>query len=152
MPDIFVDADACPVKQEIYRVAQRHGIKVTLVSNSWMQTPGEDWIELVVVGGGLDVADDWIAEHVGEDDVVVTADIPLASRCLEKGAQVLAPTGRAFTEDMIGEALATREILSHLRDTGTVTGGPPPFAKRDRSRFLQSLDEALRTVRRRQST
>ncbi len=150
MPDIFVDADACPVKQEVYRVAKRHALEVTLVSNSWMRTPPEDWIELVVVGGGLDVADDWIAEHVQEGDIVVTADIPLASRCLKKRALALAPTGRVFTEDMIGEALATREILSQLREIGVATGGPAPFAKRDRSRFLQNLDESIRKVRKRE--
>ena len=146
MTHVFVDADACPVKQEVYRVAGRHGLQVTLVSNSWLRTPREDSIELVVVDGGLDVADDWIAEHVKEDDIVVTADIPLASRCLEKRARVLAPTGRLFTEDMIGEALATRELLSQLRDVGVATGGPAPFAKRDRSRFLQNLEEAIRRV------
>ncbi len=151
MPDIFVDADACPVKQEVYRVAGRHALRVTLVSNSWMRTPGDDWIELVVVDGGLDVADDWIADRVQEGDVVVTADIPLASRCLKKRARVVAPTGRVFTEDMIGEALATREILSQLRDAGVVTGGPAPFEKRDRSRFLQNLDEAIRKANRERS-
>lgn len=151
MPDIFVDADACPVKQEVYRVAGRHALRVTLVSNSWMRTPGDDWIELVVVDGGLDVADDWIADRVQEGDVVVTADIPLASRCLKKRARVVAPTGRVFTEDMIGEALATREILSQLRDAGVVTGGPAPFEKRDRSRFLQNLDEAIRKASRERS-
>ncbi len=147
MTHIFVDADACPVKQEVYRVAGRHGLGVTLVSNSWMRTPLDDAIELVVVDGGLDVADDWIAEHVEEGDVVVTADIPLAARCLEKKARVLKPTGRVFTEDMIGEALASRELLSQLRDVGVVTGGPAPFEKRDRSRFLQNLEEAIRSVR-----
>lgn len=151
MPDIFVDADACPVKQEVYRVAGRHALRVTLVSNSWMRTPGDDWIELVVVDGGIDVADDWIADRVQEGDVVVTADIPLASRCLKKRARVVAPTGRVFTEDMIGEALATREILSQLRDAGVVTGGPAPFEKRDRSRFLQNLDEAIRKANRERS-
>ncbi len=149
MPEIFVDADACPVKQEVYRVAGRHALKVTLVSNSWMRTPSEDRIELVVVGGGLDVADDWIADHVRENDIVVTADIPLADRCLKKGCLVLAPTGRPFTEDMIGGALATRELLSQLRDVGVATGGPAPFAKRDRSRFLHSLEEAIRKASRR---
>lgn len=151
MPDIFVDADACPVKQEVYRVAGRHALRVTLVANSWMRTPGDDWIELVVVEGGLDVADDWISDRVQEGDVVVTADIPLASRCLKKRARVVAPTGRVFTEDMIGEALATREILSQLRDAGVVTGGPAPFEKRDRSRFLQNLDEAIRKANRERS-
>ncbi len=125
-------------------MAGRHGLKVTLVSNSWLRTPRDDSIDLVVVDGGLDVADDWIAEHVKEDDIVVTADIPLASRCLEKRARVVAPTGRLFTEEMIGEALATRELLSQLREVGVATGGPAPFAKRDRSRFLQNLEEAIR--------
>ncbi len=149
MPDIFVDADACPVKEEVYRVARRHSLKVILVANSWMRTPLDARIELVVVGGGLDVADDWIAERVREGDVVVTADIPLASRCLEKGALALAPTGRLFTEEMIGEALATRELLSQLREAGVATGGPPPFAKRDRSRFLQNLEETIRKAKKR---
>lgn len=152
MPDIFIDADACPVKEEVYRVARRHAWKVILVANSWMRTPSGDAIELVVVGGGLDVADDWIAERVRDHDIVVTADIPLASRCLKQGALVLGPTGRPFTEEMIGEALATRELLSQLRDVGIATGGPAPFAKRDRSRFLQNLEEAIRTATRRLQT
>jgi len=145
--DIFVDADGCPVKQEIYRVAKRYGLKVTLVSNSRMQTPQEDWLEIVIVDGQFNAADDWIVEHVSENDIVITGDIPLASRCLEKGAQVLAPTGRLFTRDSIGEALAGREFLSYLRDFGTITGGPTPFGKRDRSRFLQRLDETIQAVR-----
>ncbi len=149
MLEVFVDADACPVKQEVYRVAKRYGLCVTLVANSWMHSPHEQWIKLVVVEGHLDAADDWIADHVGEDDLVVTADIPLAARCLEKRAQVLGITGRRFTEDNIGDALATRELLSDLRDAGTMAGGPPPFAKRDRSRFLQRLDEMIQSVRRR---
>jgi uncharacterized protein YaiI (UPF0178 family) len=144
---IFVDADGCPVKQEIYRVARRYGLKVTLVSNSRMRTPQEDWVEAVVVEGQFNAADDWIVEHVNEDDIVVTGDIPLASRCLEKGAKVLAPTGRVFSEEGIGDALATRELLSHLRDLGTITGGPAPFAKRDRSLFLQRLDETVQAIR-----
>ncbi len=150
MSQIFVDADACPVKQEVYRVAARHDLKVILVANSWMQTPLDARIELVVVGKGLDVADDWIADRAGEADVVVTTDIPLAARCLENGAQVLGPTGKVFTEEMIGEALASRELLQQLREAGVVTGGPPPFAKRDRSRFLQNLDELIRKAIRRQ--
>jgi uncharacterized protein len=144
---IFVDADGCPVKQEIYRVAKRYGIKVTLVSNSRMRTPQEGWLEAVVVEGQFNAADDWIVNHVSDDDVVVTGDIPLASRCLTKGARVLAPTGRVFSEEGIGDALATRELLSHLRDLGTITGGPAPFDKRDRSRFLQRLDETIQAVR-----
>jgi uncharacterized protein len=144
---IFVDADACPVKQEVYRVAKRYVLKVTLVSNSRMRTPHEDWLEAVVVAGHFDAADDWIVEHVNESDIVISGDVPLASRCLGKGAQVLAPTGRVFTEDSIGEALASREFLSYLRDFGTITRGPAPFEKRDRSRFLQRLDETIQAVR-----
>lgn len=146
MVDIFVDADGCPVKQEIYRVAQRHGLRVTLVSNSWMWTPNEDWIELVVVDGQFNSADDWIVEHVTGNDIVISGDIPLASRCLEKGARVLGPKGRVFTEDSIGDALANREIQSHLRDLGMITGGPSPFTRRDRSRFLQHLDEIIQAA------
>jgi hypothetical protein len=145
--NIFVDADGCPVKQEIYRVAKRYGIKVTLVSNSRMRAPQEDWLEAVVVEGQFNAADDWIVDHVNEDDIVITGDIPLASRCLTKGARVLAPAGRVFSEEGIGDALATRELLSHLRDLGTITGGPAPFDKRDRSRFLQRLDETIQAVR-----
>ena len=144
---IFVDADACPVKQEVYRVAKRYGLKVALVSNARMRTPNEDWLEMVVVDGQFDAADDWIVEHVSENDIVISGDVPLASRCLEKGARVLAPTGHVFTGDNIGEALASREFLSYLRDLGTITGGPAPFEKRDRSRFLHRLDETIQTVR-----
>ena len=146
---IYIDADACPVKNEVYRVAKRYGLKVTLVSNSWMQTPPADWLELVVVGGKFDEADDWIVEQVGEDDLVITADIPLAARCLEKGAEVLGPKGRPFSEESIGDALATRELMSQLRDLGTVTGGPAPFQKQDRSNFLQGLDRAIQGIRKR---
>jgi uncharacterized protein YaiI (UPF0178 family) len=146
--DIFIDADGCPVKQEVYRVAKRYGLKVTLVSNSRMGTPQEDWLEVIIVGGQVNAADDWIAEHVRPDDIVITGDIPLASRCLEKGARVLGTSGRIFSKESIGEALASRELLSHLRDLGTITGGPAPFGKRDRSRFLQRLDETIQAVRR----
>jgi len=149
--DIFVDADACPVKQEVYRVAKRYELNVTLVSNSWMRAPPEDRINLIVVDGRLDAADDWIVEHVDENDIVISGDIPLASRCLDKGALVLGPSGRVFTDESIGEALATRELLSQLRELGTVTGGPAPFRKRDRSRFLQRLDETIQAVRQRKS-
>ncbi len=149
MIKIFVDGDGCPVKQEVYRVAKRYGLKVTLVSNSRMRMPQEDWLEAVIVEGQFNAADDWIVEHVNEDDIVVTADIPLASRCLEKGAHALAPTGRAFTRESIGDALAGRELLSHLRDLGEITGGPAPFDKRDRSRFLQRLDETIQAIRNR---
>jgi hypothetical protein len=150
LPDIFVDADGCPVKQEIYRVATRYGLKVTLVSNARMRTPQEDWLKLVVVDGQFDAADDWIVEHVRPQDIVISGDIPLASRCLEKGALVLGPTGRVFTEENIGDALASRELLSRLRELGTMTGGPASFEKRDRSRFLQRLDEMVRAALRKE--
>ena len=149
MLDIFIDADGCPVKQEVYRVARRYGLKVTLVSNARIGTPQEDWLEVVVVDGQFNAADDWIVEHVSADDIVITGDIPLASRCLEKDARVLGPGGRIFTKESIGEPLASRELLSHLRDLGTITGGPAPFEKRDRSRFLQSLDKTIQALRRR---
>jgi len=140
VPTIFVDADGCPVKDEVYRVAERWGLGVKLVSNTWMRTPGHAWVELVIVDDGFDAADDWIAGRAAERDVVVTADIPLASRCLKNGACVLGPKGREFTEDSIGGALAGREASGFLREMGVMTGGPAPFTKRDRSRFLQELD------------
>ncbi len=150
MLHIFVDADACPVKQEIFKVAKRYGLKVTLVSNSWMRIPASSWLDLVVVDKGADVADDWIVENVGTDDIVISGDIPLASRCIKKGAQVLGNTGRPFTEGNIGNALSLRNLLTDLREQGMVTGGPKPFAKKDRSRFLQALDEMIVKVRRKE--
>ena len=149
MLEIFVDADGCPVKQEVYRVAQRYGLHVTVVANSRIRIPHGDWSKLVVVEGQFDAADDWIVEHVAADDIVVSGDIPLAARCLEKGARVLGPRGYAFTPDSIGEALASRALLADLRELGTITGGPAPFENRDRSRFLQRLDETIQLVRRR---
>ena len=146
---ILVDADACPVKEEIYRVAGRHRLEVALVANSWMRVPAESWISLEVVGDGLDVADDWIAANAKAGDVVVTADIPLASRCLEIGAAVVGPNGRQFSEDNIGDVLATRDLLTELRSAGERTGGPAAFSKRDRSQFLQELDNAIHAMRRR---
>lgn len=148
MLHIFVDADACPVKQEVYRVAKRYNLGVTLVAGSWMRVPEEDSLSLKVVGEGMDAADDWIVEHLEIDDIVITADVPLAARCLEKAASVIGPTGKPFTKDNIGSALATRDLLSTLRDFGEVVGGPPPFEKRDRSRFLHQLDEAINAIRR----
>ena len=148
MLHIYIDADACPVKNEVYRVAERYGLEVTLVANSRMRIPHETWIRLEVVGSGLDVADDWIAEHATTDDIVVTADIPLASRCIGNGARVIGSTGKPFTEDNIGDAVATRDLLSELRETGEVTGGPPPLQKKDRSRFLQQLDAVIQSIRR----
>jgi uncharacterized protein YaiI (UPF0178 family) len=148
---IFVDADACPVKQETYRVAKRYGLGVTLVSNSRIRVPGEEWVDLVVVEGDPDAADDWIVAHVTAGDIVISGDIPLASRCLERGAAVLGPRGHPFTPESIGEALATRNLLSQLRDGGAITGGPAPIDRRDRSRFLQRLDELVQAARRRYS-
>jgi uncharacterized protein YaiI (UPF0178 family) len=148
MVHIYVDADACPVKQEVYRVARRYGLGVTLVANSWMGVPDEPWLALEVVGGGFDAADDWIVEHVRPADVVVTADVPLASRCLKAGARVIGPTGKPFTDGNIGQAVATRDLLAGIRGAGEMTGGPPPITQRDRSRFLQQLDELIQSIRR----
>ena len=148
MTRIYVDADGCPVKDEIYRVAKRHEVPVTLVANSWMRTPDDAGIELVKVDGGFDAADDWIVEQVHTNEIVVTADIPLAARCIEKGACVLGPKGRVFTEDSIGGALANREVSSQLREHGMMTGGPAPFGKKDRSRFLQQLDVTIHACHR----
>ncbi len=148
MLHIFVDADACPVKPEVYRVASRYRLEVTLVTNSWMRVPNEGWIALEVVEEGFDAADDWIVKHVQPHDIVITADIPLASRCLKVGAHVIAPTGRSFTEINIGEAVATRDLLSALRGAGEITAGPPPLKKSDRSRFLQQLDQVVQSIRR----
>ena len=145
---LYIDADACPVKEEAYKVARRYGLPVKLVANSFLMAPREALIERVVVEAGPDVADDWIAERAGPRDIVVTADIPLASRCLKAGAQVIAPNGRPFTPDSIGAALAGREIGEHLRSFGEVTRGARPFAAADRSRFLSALDEAVNRARR----
>jgi uncharacterized protein YaiI (UPF0178 family) len=146
---IYVDADACPVKAEIYRVAERYRLKVYIVSNSYLNVPRDPRHELVVVSDGFDAADDWIAERVGPDDIVVTADIPLADRALKAGARVIGNTGVPFTTASIGMAMANRELLSNLRAMGEVSGGPRPMTQRDRSRFLSSLDEAVQRLRRR---
>ena len=148
MIEIFIDADACPVKQEVYRVAQRYGLQVTVVANSRIQIPNRDWIKLVVVEGQFDAADDWIVEHIAANSIVISGDIPLAGRCLEKGARVIGLRGDIFTPDSIGNALASRALLAHLRELGTMTGGPAPFENRDRSRFLQGLDETIQLIRR----
>jgi uncharacterized protein YaiI (UPF0178 family) len=140
---IYVDADACPVKAEIYKVAERHGIPVYVVANSFLSVPRQPGIERVVVGSGPDAADDWIAERAGPRSIVITADIPLASRCVKAGASVIAPNGKPFTEASIGMTLATRNLMQHLRETGAVTGGPAPFAPRDRSTFLSALNQAI---------
>ena len=146
--EIFVDADACPVKEEVYRVARRYGLKVYVISNGGVRVPVEPLIEMVVVAQGPDVADDWIVERAQTGDIVVTADIPLAHRCLQNGAQAIGPTGRPFTQASIGAAMAQRGLMEHLRSTGEITGGPKPFAAGDRSRFLQALDEAVNRSRR----
>lgn len=148
MLHIFVDADACPVKNEVYRVARRCGLKVTLVANSKMRIPEEDRVRLELVGGGFDAADDWIVDHVQPFDIVVTADVLLASRCIKKQARVIGPAGRPFSEANIGSAVATRDLLADLRGAGEITGGPPPLSRRDRSRFLQKLDEVIQAIRR----
>jgi len=145
---IYVDADACPVKQEIYRVAERHllkgvALKVLVVSNAPIAVPRDEMIERVVVGAGMDEADHWIAERAQRSDIVVTADVPLANRCVKAGATVIAPNGKPFTEDSIGGALATRNLMDSLRSAGEITGGPKPFAPRDRSAFLGALDQAI---------
>lgn len=147
MTHIYVDADGCPVKDEIYRVAKRYEVPVTLVANSWMHTPNEVAIEFVQVDDGFDAADDWIVEQVKTNEIVITTDIPLAARCLKKGARVLGPKGRIYTEESIGDTLANREVSSQLREHGLMTGGPAPFGKKDRSRFLQRLDDTIHACR-----
>jgi uncharacterized protein YaiI (UPF0178 family) len=145
---IYIDADACPVKAEIYRVAERYGLKVFVVSNSYMNVPRDPRIEQVVVSDSFDAADNWIAERVGPNDIVVTADIPLADRSLKAGASVIGNTGVPFTAQSIGMAMANRELLSNLRAMGEITGGPKPMAQRDRSRFLSALDETIQRLKR----
>ncbi|NQV15195.1 YaiI/YqxD family protein [bacterium] len=148
MLHIYIDADACPVKPEVYRVAKRLKLEVTVVTNSWMRIPDDKNISLEVVGAGFDEADDWIVDHVENNDIVITADIPLASRCIKKAARVIGASGKPFTEDNIGQTLATRDLLSELRSAGEITGGPPPLSQRDRSRFLQTLNEVAQSIRR----
>jgi len=142
---IYVDADACPVKAEVYAVAERHRVRVYVVANSFLNVPRDP---IVVVGSGFDAADDWIAERAGRGAIVVTADVPLASRCVKAEADVIGPTGRAFTEASIGMALATRNLLEDLRAGGQVTGGPKPFSARDRSAFRSALDLAIVRLKR----
>jgi uncharacterized protein YaiI (UPF0178 family) len=145
---IFVDADACPVKAKAYRVAERYGLKVFVVANSFMNVPRSDMIERVIVNDGPDAADHWIAERAGPSDIVITADIPLAGRCVRKGATVIGPTGKPFTDDSIGMALATRDLLTDLRSAGATTRGPSPLSRQDISRFLSALDLAVVRLRR----
>jgi uncharacterized protein YaiI (UPF0178 family) len=147
MLTVYVDADACPVKSEVYRVARRYGMRVAVVANAPLRVPSDELFEAVVCPG-FGAADDWIAEKAGPGDVVVTADIPLAARCVAKGARVLGPKGNVFTENDIGEAVAMRDLMAELRQGGAVTGGPAPMTPKDRSRFLSKLDELINAVRR----
>ncbi|MBT3765989.1 MAG: YaiI/YqxD family protein [Rhodospirillaceae bacterium] len=149
MLEIYVDGDACPVKDEVIRVAERHEIMVYVVSNAWMRLPKHPLVEMVVVDAGPDVADDWIAERVGPGDIAITADIPLAKRCLDQEAEVLGSTGKPFTEESIGMALAMRDLNAHLRETGEIKGYNASFSKQDRSRFLQALEQTIQLIKRR---
>jgi hypothetical protein len=145
-PILYVDADACPVKEEAVRVAERHGLEIHFVSNAFMRLPEGPLIKRVVVAEGPDAADDWIAERIGTRDIAVTADIPLAARCLKQGAQAIGPTGKPFTQAGIGMALAMRELSAHLRETGESKGFNASFTRQDRSRFLQAMEEAVQRV------
>ena len=148
---IFIDADACPVKDEVYRVAERYGLHTFVVSNSFMMIPRSPMIERIIVDAGPDVADDWIAEHTAPGDIAVTNDIPLADRVLKAGGHAVAPNGKPFTPDSIGSAIATRALMEQLRSTGEITGGPKPFDRSDRSRFLQALDQIIQKERRKRA-
>jgi len=145
---IYVDADACPVKDEIYRVASRHGLPVSVVAGQFIRVPQDPLVERVAAGSGMDAADDWIAARAAKGDIVVTSDIPLASRCVKAGAEVIAPNGKPFTEQSIGMTLAVRNLMTDLRSSGEVTGGPKSFAPRDRSTFLSTLDQTIRRIQR----
>ena len=146
---IYVDADACPVKDEIYRVAIRLGVPVSIVAGKFIRVPQDPLIERIAAGDGMDAADNWIAERAGPGDIVVTSDIPLASRCVKAGAEVIAPNGKPFTEASIGMALAVRNLMTDLRSSGEITGGPKPPGPRDRSNFLSALDQTIRRIQRR---
>ena len=148
---IYVDADACPVKDEIYRVAIRHGLPVSVVAGNFIRVPQDPLIERVAAGSGMDAADDWIAERARAGDIVVTSDIPLASRCVKAGADVIAPNGKPFSEESIGMTLAMRNLMTDLRSSGEITGGPKSFSPRDRSAFLSALDQAIRRIQRRRA-
>src|SRR6187397_919308 len=145
---IYVDADACPVKDEIYRVAIRHGLPVSVVAGNFIRVPQDPLIERIAAGSGMDAADDWIAERAGKGDIVITSDIPLASRCVKSGAEVIAPNGKPFTEASIGMTLAVRNLMTDLRSSGEITGGPKSYSPRDRSAFLSALDQTIRRIQR----
>lgn len=151
MLTIYIDADGCPVKDETYKVAARYQLKVFVVANKPLNVPLHPSIEMKVVSAGPDEADNWIAENIEEDDICITADIPLADRCLKKDARALNIRGEEFDEDMIGDAMATRELMKHLRELGEMKGGPPPFEKRDRSQFLSALDRMIQAIKRKNS-
>jgi uncharacterized protein YaiI (UPF0178 family) len=146
--EIYVDADGCPVKDEVYRVAGRYGLKVWVVANDWLRVPEDPLVTRVTVSEGQDRADDWIAERIGPGDVAITADVPLAARCVQRGARALAPNGRAFSADSIGTDLASRNLMTALREAGEIRGGGRPFTRQDRSRFLGALDGAIQAIRR----
>jgi uncharacterized protein len=148
MLEIYVDADGCPVKDEVYRVADRYGLRVWVVANAWLRVPDSPLVQRIAVGDGLDRADDWIAEQIGPGDIAVTADIPLGGRCVKRGAEAVTPTGRRLTEASIGDALATRNLMTGLREAGEMRGGGRPFTSKDRSRFLGALDAAVQAIRR----
>jgi uncharacterized protein len=150
-PRIFVDADACPVKDEIYRVAIRLGVPVSVVAGNFIRVPRNPLIERVAAGSGMDAADNWIAERAGDGDIVITADIPLASRCVKAGCEVIAPNGKPFSEASIGMTLAVRNLMTDLRSSGEITGGPKSFSPRDRSTFLSALDQTIRRIQRRRA-
>ena len=145
-PKIYVDADACPVKEEVLGIAGRHGLAVFMVSNTWLRMAEGPGVERIVVGEGADAADDWIAEHIGDGDIAVTSDIPLAARCLECGAHALDPAGKPFTNDSIGSQLAMRGLLAHLRDSGEIRGGGRGRNRRDRERFIEALERTVRAI------
>jgi uncharacterized protein len=146
--EIYVDADGCPVKDEVYRVAGRYGLTVWVVANAWLRVPDDPRVRRVTVTAGLDRADDWIAERIGPGDIAITADVPLAARCVNRGARVVAPDGRRFDESSIGAALADRNLMTSLREAGEILGGGRPFTKQDRSRFLNALDATIQAIRR----
>lgn len=149
MLDIYVDSDACPVKEEVIRVAARHDLEVYIVSNGWWRQAVGPKVHRILVQKGADIADDWIAEHIQEGDIAVTADILLADRCLKKQAEVIGPNGKLFTKESIGMAVAMRDLSAHLRETGEISGYNPSFSKQDRSRFLQALEEMIQKIKRR---
>ena len=148
---IYVDADACPVKDEIYKVARRFGLPVSVVAGNFIRVPNDPLIERIAAGSGMDAADDWIAERAGDGDVVITADIPLASRCVKAGADVIAPNGKPFSEASTGMTLAMRNLMTDLRSSGEITGGPKSYSPRDRSTFLSTLDQTIRRIQRRRA-